>query len=399
MKLLDFYRKVLKAANILTDDQGLCSVVAGTATLPFTIDGKRLVLPTSEHLSNPDKSGIILFHPLSENIMADESKILSKYRAAITVKLNASIGKLIENLIHLGNSPAEHSKLKPDQIELLGILKDVDEKSLINFQGILKTTGLTNQDKSLVHIFLKQGGKVKNKTYQRACIVKFGLYKELIKKEKVVCGVTLRKKDTECFIKLLEYVLPGIEEDGFYNRGSESDVGPFMDALMKSVMHIAGNINRITKDLEGFIAKPEEILMTDDWVECFDNLAQFLGEVRAIPMQAGNQGAAPAPVAPPAAFPAPGFFNPPSQQPAPQPQAPAIRNANGTVDFKELVNRSAALQNLYNQQNSFQQPSGPTQARNDVPAWAKPSQFTPVQNNGWSNQPGWNNQNNGFGRI
>lgn len=392
MKLIDFYKKILAVGSLVSDDQGMVSAAVGSNTLPFMIDGKRLVLPLNDHLRNPDKSAIIVFHPLSENILGDESKVLSKFRNSVNVRLNLTFGKLIEQLLTLGISTGDHSKLKPDQIELLGIMKDVDETTLLNFQGILKAAGIADKDKSPIHVFLKRAGKVKGKTYQRAAIVSFGLYKELLKREKTVCGVKVRKKDTEILIKLMEYVLPGISEDGYYNKGSESDIGPFLDALMKSVMGIASNFNRVIDDFQSFIADAAKIRYEDEWTQCFDNLEQFLGEIRAIPMQAGNHGSTdPKPAAPPlpatpwqqaAQAPAtnPGFG--PAVAPAP---APTTRNPDGTVDFQSIINKNPALAQSYamTQQGFFgQMPTGPQQARSGTPAWAAPNSF------GFQNQPG-----------
>lgn len=49
---------------------------------------------------------------------------------------------------------------------------------------------------------------------------------------------------------------------------------------------------------------------------------------------------------------------------------------------------------MYNQQNNYQQPNGPVQARNDTPAWARAGGFNQpqMQNNGWQ-------QPSGLGRI
>lgn len=391
MKLIPFYKAVLGTAALKVNAENMVSAHMQGNSIPFMVKGKRLVLPTHEHLSNPDKSGIVVFHPLSENVLGDESAVMEKFRNALNIRLNYILGVVVDGLLVLGTSVAEHAKLTPDQAEVLGIMKDADEKTLTNYRAILKNMGIGNKEKCFVDIFLKRGGMVNGKKYNRAAIVHFPLYKELNKRDKQTYGVILRKKDYEIFIKLLEFIIPGIENETFFNKGSESDLGPFLDALMRCVAQLASRINQTVEMYRGQYDNPDELIFESDWVECFDNLAQLLPEVRAIPMQAGNNS--PAPMVANAVAPmnnlAVAPVNTPvvnqvaqAMQPVTQPQSAPLSapKSSGTLDLHAALNNNPAFRQVPvgfggfggNQFGVQPQMSGPQALRNQTPRWAQP---------------------------
>lgn len=300
MKIIQLYKDILSVASLQADEDGMVSAVAGGSSSPFMVDGKRLVLPTREHLSNPDWASRVVFHPLSENNLRGESKVMEKFRNAINKRLNYVIGLLAQELLALTVDIDAHKRLNPDQQALLTALLGADEKSktLEQLQALLKAMGLGNNERSIVHIFLKRGGIVRGKKFNRACIVSFPLYEELGKEDaKQVYGVTVSKKNKLLLRKLLEFILPGIEKPSHFDAGSESDIAPFLDCLMHGVLKIAGCINQVVDDYENFIEDPDMFRFNSDWVEAFENLAVLLPEIRSIPMQAGNEGSTGAPVA------------------------------------------------------------------------------------------------------
>lgn len=390
MKLLDLYKSILKTAALTVDKDNMVSVAMRGTTMPFTVKGKRMVLPAREHLSNPDKESIVLFHPLSENILGNESQVMEKFRSAINMRLNYVLGTLIENLLVLGTSSGEHCKLTPDQSDLLLVTREADEKTLTNWRAILKNMGMGDKDKCIVHMFLKRGGKVNGRTYNRAVIVNFPLYEEL-KANKHVYGVTLRNRDHDTYLKLLEFILPGIDIPHHFDRGSESDIGPFLDALMRGVMAVASRINNVVDAYKDFLENPEEFRYDEEWVEAFDNLNQFLGEIRAIPMQAGNTGHAETKsaqptqqnlhVAPPQ--PTPAVPTPmQTHQPAPQPMPAANQSTNGGLDFHALMQKNPGLAMMPVPMGGMpgygmmpQPMSGPAALRASTPSWALPNTF------------------------
>jgi hypothetical protein len=409
MKLIQLYESILKTANLHTTNDGYVSLKVGDIVKPTMLKGKRLVLPTKEHLSNPNKEEIVLFHPLSENILKGESAVLEEFRSSLNARLNHTIGLLSFNLLVISTSIADHVKLSPDQSEFLSNLKNADDKTLEVFQKLLKVMPVDQHQNSFISIYLKRGGSVNGKRHSRVGIVSFPFYEEL-KKDGDVYGVKLRVKDRETFISLMDYMFPTIDEPESFNRGSDSDVAPYLDSLMKAVMAVASPINDQVALFKNIIEDSDELMIEDGWVDTFDNLGSMINEIRMVPMQAGNEGsskpgeqqvlAKPLAAVTPVATPLPAVLmagsNMYQQQPVMspmyqgmppngyvQPNMPEIKTANG-INFDALLRLNPAL-------------GGAPQ----VMGGYNPHQYgMPPQRAGYSNQPmnnGWNNNNRQYG--
>jgi hypothetical protein len=407
-RLLDIYRAILGAGWLAADAEGYISMVAPSGEKkPAMIKGKRLVLPTPEHLKNPDWSDRVPFHPLFENILHGESEVLEKFRQAINIRMNTTIGTICVGLLRLATSTGEHSKLKPEQTEFLSKVKNADEKTLDAMHKLLTAMPATQMQKQFVSIYLKRGGSLAGKKHARVGVVSFPLYKELLKGEDEVYGVKLRKKDLTTLVNLLEYIFPGIEDDGTYSRPSDSKQAPFLDALMHAVAALADPINGV---LELFkkplgLGEFDEFLFSSDWIEAFDNVDALAPEARSIPMLSGNDGhalaptaTAAAPAATTAAAPAPataGVWQPPVHRPPayqfqPPAAAPAVSAAAAFTgrgnDLETLIRSNPVLSQQAGAMGYG--PQGMVAVRNNSePRWA---QGYGGQGGGWASQgQGW----------
>lgn len=292
MKLIDLYKSILTCAGMTYDGEGFVSVKMGKERSPArTSDGKQIVLPTLEQQMSGDRSNSVIFHPLQENIMrSGESEVISKLRSVFNIKLNYTFGAIAQSLLSLCASIADHRKLSPDQSEMLSIIKDVDEKTIVAFSTMMLNSLKGSPDKSFVNIYLKRKAIFADKTYARGGVVTFPLYAELLKDQERYYGVKLRAKDKTALIQLHQYIFPGIDEAQSYNRGSNSDVAPFIDALMNTVMGIASKYNDVLELFGDIIDAHDDLVFSSDWVESFENLQDIVPQIRQIPMQSGNEG-------------------------------------------------------------------------------------------------------------
>lgn len=416
MKILDLYKDILAAGCLYADKEGLISAKIKGATSPFLIEGKRLVLPTKEHLQMSDWSNRIVFHPLSENIHRGESKVLERFRNNINLRLNYTLGLLADQLFKLVVNVGGHKHLSPDQSVILSSVKNADEKAYTSFVHLIEDMGLTNKTKSFVNIYLKKGGVVDGKKYNRAAIVTFPLYEELMKNQKQVFGINITSvKHREAIKQLLEFILPGIDKPHHFDRGSESQIAPLLDCLMQGVMGIASRINDILDEYGQMLEGSDELRYSDDWMEAFENLEQLKNEIRSIPMQAGNEGSidgqkpAPAtaqpqvaaglitpqphiPVPPPVPLPPPvGQYGAPypQQSALTQPGAPGVvTTSSGGIDFAASMRSNPQIAGMvpYNNYGAYGYPNmpapmppGPAAARMCAPRWDRPDANYPQQ--------------------
>lgn len=364
MKLLDLYTALLKTASMEVTEDGYVSRRIGENSEPATIGGKRLTLPTAEHLARPNLETEIIFHPLSEHILRGESEVLEDFRKSLNITLNFKMSVLMYQLLRLGTSTGDHGKLNPEQSEFLSYIKNADKDTLPHLKKLLGTMAHDQTQKGMVSIYLKRSGSVHKKRYARVGVVNFPLYQELCRamesEDHKVFGTKMRvSKDIEPLKKLLEYMVPGIDESEHYYRGSDSEVAPYLDALMKAVMAVGSTVNAQVDLFWKHLDQPEELQIEDGWVEVFDNLAVMLPEIRMIPMQAGNDGkpskaaetntavtVTTAPTAPASALPA-ALTNPAStwQQPTMPAYQPAAvqKTASGKLDFNSVIANNPAV--------------------------------------------------------
>lgn len=296
MDIIKLYKDILSVANLRVSEDGYVSRVILDESSPFMVEGKRLVLPTQQHLNNPDKTTRVIFHPLRENPLHGESEVLVSFRQALNTHLNISIGLLLTQMLQLATSDAEHSKLSPDQSAFLSRLKKADETTFINFTKLLQAMPIDQTKQAFVQVFLKKGGEHNGRKYKRIGVVHFPLYQELIKKvpkgapRDKVYDVDLRAHDRDNYIALMEYVFNQIGTPGAYNAPSDSDIAPSTEAIMAALLKVGSELNDQIDLFSNIFEDIESMKINSDWVETFDNLSNYIVDIRKIPTQLGNEG-------------------------------------------------------------------------------------------------------------
>lgn len=326
MELLPLYKSILKAGHLVVDDEGFIKRVWKGKKEPWLIDGKSVVLPTDEQLKAPTAETIV-FHPLFEFLTRAESTVTAEYRRVVTERLHLSFLALASELLKIGASQQMHAKLSPEQSEFLSFVPEADKEMFETFEKLCDAMPEGQNQKAFVSMYLKRGGIVQGKSAHRAAIVTFPLYKQLVedgqKRDAVMSarkhapkkkdekkeeeklpvipnetyGVKMRKIDREAFIKLFEYMVPGIAEVDSYSATSNSNIAPSMDAIMHAVQNLAAPLNDMVERFKDKLSESAQIILRveDAWVPEFVNLAPLQVQIRMIPMQDGNDGALPVP--------------------------------------------------------------------------------------------------------
>lgn len=294
MKLNELYTHLLPMGCFYPDKDGYINVRLMGQNEPAKVKGKRLVMPTNAQLSQPGWDNRVVFHPMPENPLRGESDVLQEFRKGINIRLNTTFSLLAHHLLRIATSTADHSKLSPDQAEFLSKLKNADEKTLTTFEKIMEEMPIGTPSKAFVSIFLKRGGQVEGVKYSRAGVVNFPLYNDLKALETnsvgEIHGVKVRVKDREVYIALLEYMVPGIARLHYHNRGSSSMLAPFLDALMKATLTVAGPLNDLIELFRKHLNDADDLAFDDGWVEAFNDIDKMTMEARLVPPQAGNEG-------------------------------------------------------------------------------------------------------------
>lgn len=290
MELNKLYESILRFAGMQVDNDGLVYLQAGEERRPALMGGNRLVLPLDSVLRAPPSTDRVIFHPLSENTLLGESEIISHLVKALNIKLNMTFGIVGQHLLSLCASPDQHKLLNPDQAELLIQIKDVDETTVTSFVNMLINAVSVDNENIYSNIYLRRGGVINGKKYARAGFTKFKMYEELQKDPTDLYGSKLRVKDRAAFKALHEFIYPGLNEKHAYDAGSQSQIAPFLDALMKTAVTMASRLNDLIFQYGDFIDNSEELIFDAAWVSVFEDLDVMRSEIRRIPSQIGNEG-------------------------------------------------------------------------------------------------------------
>ena len=288
MELSKLYAALLASMNVVADKDGLLSLEYGDQSFPAAVEGKRLVLPTPELLRQGLGDNLIAFHPLSENILRGESPVLKKLKTMSIRKLEQVFSMLIEEFVSLTVDHKRHSKMSPDQKELLQTMPDADEKTYATLEKIFEACA-SNSRRKLLTIYLNRGGKLKLEKFARAAIVSFPIMQEFDNDDTTIYGVKCRKKDFVGLRQLFDYVVPGAQDSNYSYGSNDSDV-PFFDALVHAYINVATQLNSRISLFKKHLSNADDLMIDLNWATP-DNLkwSKYRG---AIPALEGNEGIA-----------------------------------------------------------------------------------------------------------
>lgn len=282
-RLNEFYKAVLDSLSIETEATGEASVVnpeTGTKE-PFLIDGRRVTLPTREFLRMEDASDYQPFHPLSENLARGQSIVIRK--------LVDQVRKLVVwHFVEISMLFMEVACKREFQTNLPSVwnnffreTKDADETTLKNFQRVLRAG--CEKHVRLASVFLKNGGKLNDKKFNRICHINFSWFDEL--DTSMVFGVKLRKKDITVIKAVLKQVLPSIDVPNAYSVGVNTDMAPYFTALMSGWAKVARDFNNAIAMASPLEPKAKTIPL--EYMEKIDELGKYY---RDVPPLEGNEG-------------------------------------------------------------------------------------------------------------
>lgn len=288
-RTLEFYRHVLASVNVYDAGDGCLSLYTPTedgdwSPKPCTINNKRLVLPTKDHLRDGQWEDKVAFHPLSENLLRGESDVLKLLKRLVQFRTQTVIASLLQELADIAGKQSRHQELTPSQAKFLAYVPEANEKTIKMVAKIID-----RHFEKLFSIYLKRKGVVNDQEVRRLAVATFPVYDDLQTKGSKVDDLDVGSaKVKRTIAALFEFVLPDIDEPMSYVAGSNSQVAPYFDALM--TLHY-----RISKQLNGLVHRYRkhidfhQALKTD--LQFADELEE-IGDLKdAIPPLVGNKGA------------------------------------------------------------------------------------------------------------
>ena len=379
-KLHTLYRQILTFAGFEVEKDDTLHIYLDGKDYPADIDGKKIKFPTDEALRAFDSEREVIFHPLQEFVGRGESDVVRKLRRILNVRLNLATLFMIDGLMDILSSQATHSKMNPEQRELLRSVGVVDGALRAKFNSVAVSAFSESPDSLFVNMYLKKSGTYRGEKHARVGVVSFPIYSPEFSATK-----KFKKDEWETVLQIMRFVFPDSETDPeAYNNFSDSNDCAWLSCLLNTSAGLAERINMLQDLYKEFLNPDNLIEFNMDWVEGFNNLEQYRKEIMMIPSQRGNEGVnevatvetpvestkptvtinptalatpaarptpapAPVPVVQPVPAPAPSIYGDAVRPLTPQyPNAPVghpgakpiVKNADGKVNLDDLVGAS-----------------------------------------------------------
>ena len=282
--LVSAYSLLLNSLDITFNEKG--DGVYKIGNVNAIIDGRILQLPTQEALTKAQWSTHIPFHPVCESVVRKESTVLKKLRAWVNMRLTISLTDLIVNILGAAINNDVHAGLPPTCAHVLSLFPDVDKKAFELLSKIIHQAD-TNSEIRFVNLYLKIGGELEQVPYRRACIVNFPIVEEFHKAATENSDTVYGIKTTKKAIRSISTMLDWVVGDTHYSRGSNSDVAPMLDALLKSYGAIATRFTEVATMWSSIMPSDSYGFIPLDWIPLFTDLKRYRN---AIPNLKDNVG-------------------------------------------------------------------------------------------------------------
>lgn len=243
-ELLTFYGQVLHGFNCSVTNDSLVSMVTKAQSVPVFLENPplRLALPTQEALNQASAGGIVVFHPMCENIILGQSPVIALTRTLVNESLTL---KIMATILGISMAIADKIELSANQIKFAADFDKIDEKTVKAFLKLADVIDPLNENR-LINVYLKHGGMIEDVQFKRIATVTFPLYAALDEASDTVYGVKMRKQDIRLLKLMLEKLLPGIGDKHEYSFGSNSLVCPYFHSLLNAFGNVVGQLNRRT---------------------------------------------------------------------------------------------------------------------------------------------------------
>jgi hypothetical protein len=270
------YNAILHALNVdVVNDECFRVAFDSSGKEPLVSpEGKQWLVPTNNYLANPQWDKYLHFHPLCESSLRGESQCQKMLNRFISGRITQVIQHQINTLLEIGANHAIHKDLKGKRHEALAHLADVKDSTVKAWESIKKKITALG-DHRLFRLYIKNGGKWNDIQYARVAVVRFPFYEELVSDSATVFGVKLNKTDRATFIKLMEYILPGLDDANTYNRGSSGMTAVTFLTSMLAFGNLAVTLNRTSKLFANYFEEGLRMQIDVSWIADLDNISQW----------------------------------------------------------------------------------------------------------------------------
>jgi len=249
-KFKEFHEKMLDLVNVVaTDDHYLVfnKRMPGKMDRPIQCEGKNFTLVNYDV---PDEIPFVLY---PEQLLV-ESPSFDTYRQLMAMQLNTRFALtmmlLLRFVFTFRQADVELDPLMPPAAEFLKRIRDLemDSHTPLGFQRLLQR--MSEKSPTLLKFATARHHVLEGVSYKRVTHVTTPLYEQLLDLQPGddIDGLKIRQKDRAIFVSLMEYILPDIQKVRGFDRGSNDEAAPSLDALMRSALLIGDRLDQVRFD-------------------------------------------------------------------------------------------------------------------------------------------------------
>tara|TARA_B100000700_G_scaffold154615_2_gene171614 strand:- start:14728 stop:16116 length:1389 start_codon:yes stop_codon:yes gene_type:complete len=260
--------------------------------IPVRCASKRLFLPTKKVLKDSNWDERVAFHPLSENLLRGESDVINTLVRLVRFRIGTTISILMSTLMDIAADPEKQADLTARQQKYLQLVGKVDKKAA---KAVVQL--VNNANERLISAFIHRGGGANDIKHRRVAQASFPIWDELhgqgskIKSSNpskygdVECGSAKNKK---AIAALFEYLIPDPDDKVEWSAGSDNDVAPYFDSLMRLYAGLSDHLNSYIHLFRKYLPHAKWLRVDLDWTDDLENLDKWKNKIPSLP---GNIGA------------------------------------------------------------------------------------------------------------
>lgn len=267
------------------------------ARSPILVEGRRLVLPTDTHRRNPSDDNII-FHPLSENTVAELSIVTKELLRLGAINLNIFFATHAVELIRVATDKGRQTGLSGDQIDLIAKLSNVKTDNDKEGAAFIKAAenfifgqASKNQTSAFIQLGLTRGRVYRGEKRHRAGEVFFPMYEELLldeTKTRKDSKFDLQKDVLRTLIEVHEALFPAVGEAEAYGYAeiTNRNIAPFFTTFALTYAQLGAEFKARQKVLNGLVQfSVQDEAPRLDWVNDLHNTDLLRKWANVIPDQ------------------------------------------------------------------------------------------------------------------
>lgn len=311
MKAIEFLRDVVDSIGCFAspDDEVLYLVPSSESeyvSKPLVSkSGYPYLIPTNANIKKlmvleDDKAVLkcLPFNPITEDDIRLKTECFSSLVAQCRSRMMIEFfetGILLINLIQ--NDKAVKKKdvklerflLSVNKVLTTKNTKPVDETTFKHWTNVIKNS--TQEGIGIINCNVKRGGVYNGEEYNSLATIDFPIYKDIMdldtEENNSIHGVKLRNKDIVLFKEIFQLLLPDLEDDNTYRKGSNHVDYPAFISFFSLYLKVMENFRKISSQLD-CLDKTDKILRFELKVKSEDiakNLKEIHKELCRIPTE------------------------------------------------------------------------------------------------------------------